>query len=82
MDPDVRSNVAGVCERCGMKLVSGIPDPAEYTLDLNITPQLLKVNQPANFEFIVRDPWKDCLVAKIFRSSTKCSSTCSWSVRI
>jgi hypothetical protein len=64
MDPDVRSNVAGVCERCGMKLVSGIPDPAEYTLDLNITPQLLKVNQPANFEFVVRDPWKDRPVKK------------------
>src|ERR1700689_1924055 len=64
MDPDVRSNVAGVCERCGMKLVSGIPDPAEYTLDLNITPQLIKPNQPANFEFVVRDPWKDRPVKK------------------
>lgn len=64
MDPDVRSNVEGICARCGMKLVSGIPDPAEYSLDLNITPQLLKPNEPANFEFVVRDPWKDRPVKK------------------
>jgi len=64
MDPDIRSNVAGVCERCGMKLVSGIPDPAEYTLDLNITPQILKPTVPASFEFVVRDPWKDRPVKK------------------
>src|ERR1700744_1284157 len=64
MDPDVRSNVAGICERCGMKLVSGIPDPAEYTLDLNVTPQLLKPNMPASIEFVVRDPWKDKPVKK------------------
>src|ERR1700744_4022094 len=64
MDPDVRSNVAGVCARCGMKLVSGIPDPAEYTLDLNITPQILKPNMPVSFEFVVRDPWKDRPVKK------------------
>ena len=64
MDPDVRSNAEGICERCGMKLVSGIPDPAEYTLDLNIMPQLLKPNTAANFEFVVRDPWKDRPVKK------------------
>jgi hypothetical protein len=64
MDPDVRSNVAGVCERCGMKLVSGIPDEAEYTLDLNVTPQALKPNQPATFDFVVRDPWKERPVTK------------------
>jgi hypothetical protein len=64
MDPDVRSNTEGVCERCGMKLVSGIPDPAEYTLDLNITPQLLKPNLPASIDFVIRDPWKDRPVKK------------------
>jgi len=64
MDPDVRSNVEGYCERCGMKLVSGIPDPAEYTLDLTVSPQILKPNMPATFDFVIRDPWKDRPVKK------------------
>ena len=34
MDPDVRSATPGVCPRCGMKLVMGIPDPEEYPLHL------------------------------------------------
>ncbi|HEV2199911.1 MAG TPA: heavy metal-binding domain-containing protein [Bryobacteraceae bacterium] len=64
MDPDVRSNTEGVCEKCGMKLVSGIPDLAEYALDLKVTPPAPKVNQPTDFEFVVRDPWKDRPVKK------------------
>ena len=42
MDPDVRSNQAGVCPRCGMKLASDIPDPVEYHMDLTTTPRALK----------------------------------------
>jgi len=59
MDPDVRGRNPGVCPRCGMKLVAGIPDPVEYTMDLKVIPPAPKVLQPARFEFVVRDPWKD-----------------------
>ena len=59
MDPDVRSSKEGVCSRCGMKLVAGLPDPVEYQLDLAITPRRLAVGQKANLDFVVRDPWKN-----------------------
>src|SRR5438132_1413531 len=59
MDPDVRGHDPGTCPRCGMKLVAGIPDPVEYTMDLKVIPPAPKVLQPARFEFVVRDPWKD-----------------------
>ena len=59
MDPDVRSNREGVCSRCGMKLVAGLPDPVEYPLDLSITPRKLSVGQKATLDFMVRDPWKN-----------------------
>src|SRR6516162_2986577 len=59
MDPDVRSSKEGVCSRCGMKLVAGLPDPVEYQLDLAVTPRRLAVAQKANLDFVVRDPWKN-----------------------
>jgi heavy metal-binding protein len=59
MDPDVRSNQAGVCARCGMKLLSGVPDRVEYHMDLTTTPRSIKVNQPTRLEFAIHDPWKD-----------------------
>jgi len=59
MDPDVRGHDPGTCPRCGMKLVKGIPDPVEYMMDLKVTPPAPKPLQPAKFEFIVRDPWKE-----------------------
>ena len=59
MDPDVRSNQAGVCARCGMKLLSGVPDRVEYHMDLTTTPRSIKVNQPTRLEFFIHDPWKD-----------------------
>ncbi len=59
MDPDVRGHDPGTCPRCGMKLVAGIPDPVEYTMDLNVIPPAPKPLQPTRFEFIVRDPWKE-----------------------
>ena len=64
MDPDVRGHDPGTCPRCGMKLVAGIPDPVEYNMDLKLTPPGPKPLQPARFEFIVRDPWKDRPVSK------------------
>ncbi len=59
MDPDVRGHDPGTCPRCGMKLVAGIPDPVEYTMDLNVIPPAPKPLQPTRFEFVVRDPWKE-----------------------
>src|SRR5690348_15766694 len=59
MDPDVRSTRPGVCSRCGMKLVAGLPDPVEYHLDLSVTPRAVKVGQPARITFAIHDPWKE-----------------------
>ena len=59
MDPDVRGHDPGTCPRCGMKLVSGIPEPAEYTMDLKVTPNAPKPLQPAKMVFTIHDPWKD-----------------------
>ena len=64
MDPDVRGHDPGTCPRCGMKLVAGIPDPVEYTMDLNVIPPAPKPLQPTRFEFLVRDPWKERPVTK------------------
>lgn len=58
MDPDVRSSKEGVCSRCGMKLVAGLPDPVEYPMDLTITPHRLTPGQKATLDFAVKDPWK------------------------
>ncbi|MDP9112940.1 MAG: hypothetical protein M3O20_04580 [Acidobacteriota bacterium] len=64
MDPDVRGHDPGTCPRCGMKLVAGIPDPVEYTMDLNVLPPAPRPLQPTRFEFTVRDPWKERPVTK------------------
>ena len=64
MDPDIRSNNPGNCQRCGMKLVAGVPDPVEFQIDLVVTPKPPKLNEPSNLRFLVRDPWKDNLVKK------------------
>jgi hypothetical protein len=58
MDPDVRSSNSGVCPRCGMKLVAGLPDIAEYQMDLSTSPQTLRPGEPAQLIFAIRDPWK------------------------
>ena len=48
MDPDVRSNQGGVCPRCGMKLVAGLPDPVEYPMELTVTPRKLVPGEKAS----------------------------------
>ena len=58
MDPDVRSSQPGFCPRCGMKLAAGLPEPAEYRLDLSVTPRLMRPGQKVKLGFTVRDPWK------------------------
>ena len=59
MDPDVRSHNAGVCRRCGMTLVTGIPDPVEFHLDMSVFPETPAPGRTAVLQFFVRDPWKD-----------------------
>jgi hypothetical protein len=71
MDPDVRSNNAGVCARCGMKLVSGIPEQVEFHMDLDVTPRPIKPGSPIKLTFGVHDPWKDRPVTKFQEVHTK-----------
>jgi Heavy metal binding domain len=64
MDPDVRSSQPGFCPRCGMKLAAGLPEPAEYRIDLAVTPHLLRALQKVKLGFTVRDPWKGLPVTR------------------
>jgi hypothetical protein len=59
MDPDVRSYKDGICRRCGMNLVAGLPDPVEFHLDTRVLPPSPQVRQLAVLQFFVHDPWKD-----------------------
>jgi len=56
MDPEVRAKGPGRCPRCGMKLVPGIPEPAEYRLGLRITPPQIPAGRPLLLEFRLSDP--------------------------
>src|ERR1043166_1797798 len=38
MDKDIRAHAPGKCPRCGMALVTSIPEPAEYHLDVTASP--------------------------------------------
>jgi heavy metal-binding protein len=63
MDKDIRSHDPGACPRCGMTLVTAIPDPVEYQLDLTATPAP-RSRIPVRLKFEVFDPWKGNLVTK------------------
>lgn len=56
MDRDVRSDKPGYCPRCGMKLVIGIPDDVEYSLDLSIKPRVFRAGEKVQLKFRVADP--------------------------
>lgn len=64
MDKDIRSLTAGNCPRCGMKLTTDVPDPAEYHMNLMMVPRAPEVNKPAHLIFDIHDPWKDNRVTK------------------
>jgi hypothetical protein len=59
MDPDVRSNVPGVCPRCGMTLRSGIPEPTEFPMDFSFSPKPARVGAKTELAFTIRDPQND-----------------------
>ena len=57
MDKDIRGNGPGKCPRCGMALVTSVPEPVEYHMDLTVTPAPLP-GKPVQLVFAVSDPWK------------------------
>jgi hypothetical protein len=63
MDKDVRSYRPGACPRCGMTLLTGVPDPVEYHLDLRVEPRPVP-GQKVRLSFEVSDPWKGKAVTK------------------
>jgi hypothetical protein len=62
MDPEVRSNAAGVCPRCGMKLRAGIPEPIEFPMDMKMRPHAPRAGEKVRLEFSVLDPENTKLV--------------------
>jgi len=56
MDPDYRSDKPGVCPRCGMTLVLGVPERVEYPLEISQSPELLKPGEDATLTLRAIDP--------------------------
>ncbi|MBZ5608649.1 MAG: hypothetical protein LAP38_10345 [Acidobacteriia bacterium] len=56
MDADIRSKAPGVCPRCGMKLVPGIPVSREYPVRITTRPEVLKAGEKTRLNFLVGDP--------------------------
>ena len=57
MHPDVRQTTPGTCPRCGMALVAAAAQPAgaEYHLEAEATPAVLRSGVPVAIRFRVRD---------------------------
>ncbi len=56
MDPDYRSDKPGICPRCGMTLVLGVPDRIEFPLEISQNPELLKPGDNAVLTLRAIDP--------------------------
>jgi hypothetical protein len=56
MDPDVRSGKPDKCPKCGMRLVAGIPEPAEYSVKIDLAPRAIRPGVPVGMRFRVTDP--------------------------
>ncbi len=57
MHPEYTTDVAGVCPRCGMKLVSAAPfDIRDYQLDFRTIPAVVKPGQPFTMQFKMFHP--------------------------
>ncbi|MBI4906532.1 MAG: hypothetical protein HY820_23085 [Acidobacteria bacterium] len=56
MDKDVRTKGPGKCPRCGMKLVAGIADSAEYPVRLKLSPRVAQPGKPVGMTFTVEHP--------------------------
>lgn len=62
MDKDVRADKPGVCPRCGMKLVLGIPDEIEYPMDVTVKPAVFRAGEQVQLHFVIKDPKTSRLV--------------------
>jgi heavy metal-binding protein len=58
MDKDIRKLAPGKCPRCGMALVTSVPDPVEYHVAVSTTDPPVPM-QVAHLTFHVTDPWKN-----------------------
>jgi hypothetical protein len=56
MDKEVRSKAPGVCPRCGMKLVAGIPEGHEFRVLISTKPAVLKAQEDIRLALRVGDP--------------------------
>lgn len=56
MDPEVRAQSPGLCSKCGMNLVPGIPEILEYPLRLKVDPPHVPANSKIRLSFRVNDP--------------------------
>ncbi|MCU1237337.1 MAG: hypothetical protein JWP63_5304, partial [Candidatus Solibacter sp.] len=56
MDREVRSKAPGVCPRCGMTLVAGLPMPVEYPMEFRADPPSIPARRDITVEFRVLDP--------------------------
>src|SRR5678809_72388 len=56
MDPDVRSAKAGRCPRCGMILVAGGFDTAEYPVSLRLRPATPRPGESVELSLTVQHP--------------------------
>ncbi len=56
MDPDYRSEKPGICPKCGMKLILGIPERIPFDMELSYLPALLKPGDLATLNMRMLDP--------------------------
>lgn len=56
MDPDYRSDKPGICPKCGMRLILGVPVRIEFNMQVSHSPALLKPGEIATLEFHISDP--------------------------
>ena len=70
MDRDVRGYAPGKCPRCGMALVTSIPDPVEYHVDLTMS-AAPESGKPVQLQFDITDPWKGNPVTKFLEVHEK-----------
>lgn len=56
MDKNVRSKTPGICPRCGMRLVAGLPDSHEYPVGITTKPKVLKAGEDIQLAFRIDDP--------------------------
>jgi hypothetical protein len=63
MHPDVTSESAGKCKKCGMTLLAGDPfETREYILDFETSPPVVKAGEPFSMNFTIQHPRTGTLI--------------------